>query len=73
MNIKAKIQGAYKSFTIWFNGIVGTILAGAPMLQENLPQLHSYIPENFFKYIMLLVVVVNILLRFKTNTGLDNK
>lgn len=70
---KAKLRGTVRSFTIWANGIAGSIYLGLPMLQDSLPQLQAYIPANFFQFLMGGVIVVNILLRFKTNTGLEHK
>lgn len=73
MNIKAKLQGARKSLTIWFNGTAAAVVAGLPIAQDSLPQLHSYLPANFYQYAMGGVIFANILLRFKTNNGLEHK
>jgi hypothetical protein len=68
-----KIKGSVKSWTIWVNGIASAVVAGLPMLQENFPQLQPYIPANFYKYAMLVIIAINIVLRFKTNKPLEQK
>lgn len=73
MNIKDKIQGAWRSWTIWFNSMAGALVLGLPMLQETLPQMQAYLPADFFKYAMAVVIGVNILLRFKTSAPLEHK
>lgn len=68
-----KLAGAKRSATIWFNGITGTVVMGLPMLQDNLPQVREYVPMDYFKWVMGAVIVINILLRFKTTQPLENK
>ncbi len=73
ISFKADLLGARKSFTIWFNSTVATVYYGLPMLQESLPQLQAYIPTVHFNHIMATVIVVNLLLRFKTTKSLKDK
>jgi hypothetical protein len=68
-----KIKGAVKSWTIWFNGVASAIVAGLPMLQDSFPQLQPYIPANFYKWAMFVIIAVNLVLRFKTNKPLEQK
>ena len=49
------------------------IIPVLPMAQDNIPQLHDYLPDNLYKYLMVIVVVANLLLRIKTNKGLEEK
>lgn len=72
-DLKAKLAGAWKSWTVWFNGIVLIVVPLLPVLADNLPQFQPYIPANLFKYAMLAVLVGNVALRFKTTTGLEQK
>ena len=72
-----KIRGAFKSLTMWFNGL---FLAAFPFaneivsgVQENLPQMGQYIPENIFKTVGMVVVAFNILLRVRTKDSLADK
>lgn len=72
-----KIRGAFKSLTIWVNGILLSIFPFAnditSGIQENLPQLGQYLPENIFKTLGLAVVVFNIWLRVRTTHSLEAK
>jgi hypothetical protein len=73
MQVKDTLIGASKSFTIWFNGLV---LAALPVLDYAagvLPQLQQYIGPETYKLAGLVVIIGNILLRFKTNTPLADK
>jgi hypothetical protein len=71
--LKLKLAGAWRSFTIWFNTIAGTVLVTLPMLQDSLPQLADYLPAHTYKILMGVVIVANILLRFKTSQPLEAK
>ncbi len=71
--IKWRLQGSIRSLTIWVNGLFGALLLGLPDLQASLPQLQSYVPADAFRYAMGVVIVANILLRFKTNKDLAAK
>ena len=58
------LKGALKSVTIWVNA---TLLAIFPFandillcIQDNLPQIAQYLPENMFKTLGFIVVVFNI-------------
>jgi hypothetical protein len=68
-----KLRGAIRSYVVWFNGVLGLVLASWPMLADSLPQLQPYLPERAFRNIAIAVLVVNILLRFKTGKPLQDK
>lgn len=72
LKIKADAARMHRSWTIWFNGI-GGIAALLPMASDQLPQLQDYLPDNFYHYAMVALVVGNILLRFKTTKALADK
>jgi hypothetical protein len=72
-----KIRGAFKSLTMWVNGL---FLAAFPFaneivsgVQDNLPQMSQYIPENIFKTLGVIVVMFNIYLRVRTKRSLEEK
>lgn len=71
--IKADLVRAHKSFTIWFNGIMGMAVVFLPLAQEQLPQLQDYLPASLYHYGMGALIVGNIILRFKTNGALADK
>jgi len=72
-NLKAKLQKLHKSATIWFNSIAGTVVVGLPQAQDNFPNLMGHIPDKFYHYGMAVLVIGNIILRFKTNRPLEQK
>jgi cytochrome b561 len=72
-SLKAGILGMYKSMTIWVNGIAGTIIILLPMAQDQFPAMQDYLPLNIYHYGMGSLVLLNILLRFKTTTALKDK
>jgi hypothetical protein len=72
-----KIRGAFKSLTMWVNGL---FLAAFPFandivsgVQDNLPQMAQYVPDNIFKTVGMVVVVFNIYLRVRTKQSLEVK
>ena len=67
------IKGAVRSWTIWFNGAVAAAWAALPTLQSWFPQLQSYLPSKGYQYGMMLLIIGNFVLRFKTKTSLVAK
>lgn len=76
-DLRAKLSAdaakAHKSLTIWFNSIMGMAVVAMPALQDQLPQLQGYLPANLYHYAMGMLIVGNIILRFKTNGALADK
>lgn len=68
-----KLKGAWRSLTIWFNGVVAVVVPGLPMLQDAFPQLQPLVPDHLYRYALALVIVANIALRFKTTQDLATK
>lgn len=68
-----KLRGAVRSVTVWFNGVVATIVLALPILQDSIPSLQAYLPPHLFKYLMLAVLIANIWLRFRTRDALEHK
>lgn len=64
--IKAQIKQAYKSWTVWFNA-VGMLLLSSALAD---PMVLEYLTDNGF---MLVILVGNVVLRFKTSKGLEEK
>lgn len=71
--VLADVKRAYVSLTIWVNGIALTIIGVLPLAQDYAPQIQEYISPSLYKQMMLIIVVANILLRFKTHTALRDK
>lgn len=66
-------KGAVKSWTIWINSVAGTLIIALPEIESALPSLMAYLPGNYYKWLAVSVVVLNILLRAKTNKSLVEK
>lgn len=71
--IKVWISRLIRSWTIWFNSIVGTILALWPFLADNIISMQPYLTDHAYKWIAGVLVAGNIILRFKTNQSLKDK
>lgn len=70
---KKYVTGAIKSTTIQFNALLLILIETLPLIQESLPQLKTYLPDDLYKQVFLLVVIGNILLRAKTNVALKDR
>lgn len=71
--LKANLARMHKSFTIWFNGIVGIVIMVLPYAQANFPELQDYVDPALYKHAMGALIVGNLILRFKTNRALADK
>jgi hypothetical protein len=71
--LKGDLARIHKSLTIWFNGIVGTIALYLPDVLDLMPQLREYVSEPNYKTWMLVLLIGNALLRFKTTQPLRDK
>lgn len=71
--LKADVAKAHKSMTIWFNSAMGFVIVALPYAQANLPQLQPYLPDGLYNHAMVVLVVGNIILRFKTRVALAAK
>ena len=69
----AKLQGAMRSWVIWFNTASAAFIANWDAVKDAVPQLQTYIPERDYKWVAIAVVAINLMLRFRTSTSLQNK
>jgi len=67
------LKRAYVSLTIWVNSVALTLISALPYIQENFPAIQNYIHPNFYKNAMGILIVLNIILRFKTKSALRDK
>jgi hypothetical protein len=72
-NIKKKLVGARRSKTVLFNSIMAVLLPSIIYAQEMLPILKELLTPEAYQATGLAVVIINIVLRFKTDNSLDNK
>lgn len=68
-----KLQNVHKSSTILFNALSVTAVPTLDYLQTQLPALQAMLPTNLYNYAFGAAVIGNVLLRFKTNTALEDK
>lgn len=73
MDWLAKLKGCLRSLTIWFNGVMGTVIIALPFAQDNFPALETYLSHELYRYLMGAIVAINLLLRFKTKLPLEAK
>ena len=73
MNFVAKLSRVQRSYTMWFNAVVGSLYIVVPALAEAFPALQGYVPDKLYHYAMALLVFGNIVLRFKTNKPLEER
>lgn len=66
-------RGVKKSLTIWFNGLLLAALPVFELTHDYLPELQTYLPDNVYKWMGIIVVVGNIALRFRTTKPLKEK
>jgi hypothetical protein len=71
--LRARLAGARKSVTMWFNAASGAVVIGLPVAQEQFPVLSDYLPHDVFRALMTVVIFGNFVLRFKTNSDLKDK
>ena len=71
--MKKMLRGICKSWVLWFNSVMLTILPIFEYAAHNYPNLHEYIPDNVYKPVGLFVIGVNMVLRFKTTKPLLEK
>lgn len=77
VNVKDFISGCFKSWTMWFNGLLAIALPFADQLVAQLmvalPQLKEFLGTNIYMKVGLLAVILNMMLRAKTTTALKDK
>ena len=68
-----KLKGCWKSVTIWFNSLALACLPLFDLAHEYLPEIGQYLTPNMMKVVGVVIIVGNIVLRFKTNKSLADK
>jgi len=63
----------WKSLTIWFNTVSGTIIALVPMALDQLPILKEYLPSSWYMWALLGLTVGNLVIRARTSTSIGMK
>ena len=73
VKLKVYLAGAMKSWTIWFNTILGIVIQTLPDAQSTFPQLQDYLPADIYHKALGALIVGNLLLRVKTNKALSER
>lgn len=73
MDIKGKLRGCSKSCTIRVNAILMALPEVLSLAYQQWPTLKDYLPDNVYSVGFVVLVVANILLRFKTKVPLEEK
>ena len=73
LDIREDLSKAHKSLTIIFNSLMLSAIEFLPMAKDSFPELQEYLPADIYKQGMLILVVGNIILRFKTQSALRAK
>lgn len=68
-----KLVGSVRSLTVWFNTLLLMALPFSADLIAQLPMLQQFLPETIYKSVGAIVVVVNLMLRFRTKAPLELK
>ena len=71
--LNEKLKGAYKSLTMWINGLVGAAILALPEIKDGFPEVRDYLAPSFFQWSMGALVVANLILRIKTTKSLADK
>jgi len=74
------IRGALRSWTIRVNAAIGAIALAVPVIhdnvdviQETLPQLQPYLSDSWYKHVSLVLILANMVLRFRTSTHITER
>jgi len=72
-DFKNDCKKAHKSLTVWFNGIIGTVLATWPFFADNIASMEPYLSDGAYRWIAGVLVGGNLFLRFKTTKPMRAK
>jgi hypothetical protein len=67
--IRRKLSGAKTSWTIWFNSFV----AAFGVVASSTDALKGIVPERYFPLVFTFIAAINVGLRFRTSTALEDK
>lgn len=67
------VWGSIKSWTMHFNVWLASFVVFLPEIKASLPELAAYLPPDVYKYIALVVVIGNVMLRIKTTKALTER
>jgi hypothetical protein len=68
-----KLRRAHKSLTIQFNALMATVVGVLPQLLDALPSLQPHLGPEFYKWVAIVTIVGNSLIRGRTAKPLEEK
>ena len=71
--IKEDLKKAHKSLTIWFGVVAELLIEYLPEITRTVTEAEDYMLPETYKRIMQGIVLVNMILRFKTTKALRHK
>jgi hypothetical protein len=71
--IYRKLRRAHKSLTIQFNALMATVVGVLPQLLDALPSLQPHLGPEFYKWVAIVTIVGNSLIRGRTAKPLEDK
>lgn len=63
----------WKSLTLWFNSIAAALAVVLPDLMVQLPALKEYVGADIYRWLFIITVFGNVLIRLRTNTAVGLK
>ena len=63
------MKAYWKSFTLWFNSAAASLALVLPELMVQLPVMKEYVPTDMYRWLFIVTVLGNVMLRFKTTTA----
>lgn len=72
-NFLDKLRGSLRSATVWINSGLLAMLPFYEDIKGSMTELQPYLPDNIYKWMGVAVVVLNIVMRFRTRVPLEHK
>lgn len=71
--IYRKLRRAHRSLTIQFNALMGLVAGVIPQLVDALPTLQPHLGPEFYKWVAIVTIVGNSIIRGRTSKPLEDK
>lgn len=71
--LKKKIKGAWRSLTIQVNAFALALIPVIQYANDHFEDVRALVGPDCYKHLAMALLLVNLLLRFKTNCGLEDK
>lgn len=71
--VKAVVKGLWRSWTVWFAGVLAAAPIWLPMLKDNFEVLAPFIPVGKQQLVIQIIALCVFVLRLKTTTSVAQK